>query len=178
MNIAIRKATPQDASSILEIYKPYVEDTAITFEYDVPDIDEFTSRIVNTLKKYPYLVAEIDGVIKGYAYASSFHPRAAYQWCVETSIYIEKNSHKCGIGKALLLALEKELTQMGILNANACIAKAEVEDEYLTNASIRFHTKMGYSMVGEFHKCGYKFDRWYNMVWMEKFLGEHKQPMN
>ena len=149
----IRLATENDAESLLEIYAPYVEETAITFEYVVPTADEFRGRIRETLKNYPYYVAELDGKIAGYAYAGRFKERNAYDWAVETSIYVKQN----------------------ILNANACIAQTDGPDEHLTNASIYFHEKQGYRMAGKFHSCGYKFNRWYNMVWMEKMLGDHKK---
>lgn len=179
--ITIRKATPTDAAALLEIYAPYVQYTAITFEYEVPSVMEFKTRIQNTLEKYPYLVAEKNGKILGYAYASSFHARPAYDWAVETSIYVDQNVKHCGVGRKLHDALEKALHTQGILNMNACIAypPANVEqDEYLDKNSVEFHTHMGYRLVGEFHQCGYKFHRWYNMVWMEKLIGEHlsEQP--
>ena len=97
----IRTATPQDAEAILAIYTPYIEQTAITFEYDVPSMDEFRKRIENTLKKYPYLVGEEEGEIVGYAYAEVFKARAAYSRCVETSIYVKMDQHGKGIGKKL-----------------------------------------------------------------------------
>jgi len=174
----IRKASVIDAAAILAIYAPYVEETAITFEYTVPTLSEFKERIRNVLKKYPYIVAEKDGTIAGYAYVSPFHERAAYSWAVETSIYIDKNLRKTGLGKRLYNALEDILKKQGILNLNACIAYPEKEDRYLTKNSVEFHEHLGYSMVGEFHKCGYKFNRWYNMVWMEKIIGDHlsEQP--
>ena len=91
MSILIRPASPADAQALLAIYTPYVVQTAITFEYDVPTPVEFTARIAATLEKYPYLVAEQDGVPVGYAYAGAFHERAAYDWSVETSIYVEQH---------------------------------------------------------------------------------------
>ena len=175
----IRIATIEDAKALLEIYAPYVKNTAITFEYEVPSEDEFKKRIEKTLNKYPYLVAENQGEIVGYAYASAFHSRAAYQWDVETSIYIKQDQRNSGVGKALYLELERLLKLQNILNLNACIAYPETEDEYLTKNSVEFHEHLGYQMVGEFHKCGYKFDRWYNMVWMEKHIGEHlEKPLS
>lgn len=171
--VKLRAATPDDAAKLLEIYAPYVTDTAITFEYDIPTIDDFRARIVHTLAKYPYIVAECDGNIVGYAYASAFHPRAAYGWAAEASIYVRRDMKRMGLGRTLYAALESALRAQGVLNINACIACPDVDDEYLTRNSIGFHMHMGYSMVGEFHKCGYKFGRWYNMVWMEKMLGEH-----
>lgn len=171
--ISIRPASPGDAAALLQIYAPYVTGTAITFEYEVPDIDEFRRRIAHTLEKYPYLVAEVNGEIVGYAYASPFKERAAYDWAVETSIYVDHQKKKMGIGKCLHDALESALKMQGILNMEACIASPEAPDAYLNRNSIEFHTHIGYRMVGEFKQCGYKFGRWYNMVWMEKLIGEH-----
>lgn len=171
----IRKAAIADAADIQAIYAPYVENTAITFEYDVPSSDEMAKRIEKTLEKYPYLVAEENGEILGYAYAGAFKERAAYDWAVETTIYVKMGCHGKGIGKTLYLALEDALKEMNILNACACIAYTENEDDTLSNDSMRFHEKMGYSLVGRFHQCGYKFGRWYDMIWMEKMLGEHSR---
>ncbi len=171
----IRLATEEDAESLLEIYAPYVKETAVTFEYEVPTVEEFQGRIRETLKIYPYYVAELDGKIAAYAYASAFKERKAYDWAAETSIYVKKNLRRSGIGSALLSNLESTLARQNILNANACIAQTDGPDEHLTNASIYFHEKEGYRLVGKFHSCGYKFNRWYNMVWMEKMLGEHKK---
>lgn len=174
-NIKIRTAVEEDAQAVLEIYAPYIKKTAITFEYEVPTLEEMKERIRNTKKKYPYLVAEVDGKIAGYAYAGTFKARRAYDWCVETSIYIEQDKKRMGIGKVLYQALESVLKEQGILNLNACIANPAVEDEYLTKDSIRFHEHLGYRVVGEFHQCGYKFHRWYHMVWMEKHIGTHTE---
>ena len=171
--ITIRTAALPDAERLLEIYRPYVEETAITFEYDVPTIDEFRGRMTRVLEKYPYLVAERDGTIVGYAYAGPFVGRAAYDWSVETTIYLDRAVRRQGIGKALYTALETVLGAMGILNLNACIGYPETEDAYLTRNSVEFHAHLGYQWVGQFHNCGYKFGRWYHMVWMEKMLGEH-----
>lgn len=173
--ITVRSATLGDAERILEIYDYYVKNTAITFEYITPTLEEFHGRMEKTMQKYPYLVAEKDGQIAGYAYAGAFVGRAAYDWSCETSIYLDKNARKCGIGKTLYTALEKELKEMGILNMYACIGYPAEEDEYLTKNSADFHSHIGFTQVGEFHKCGYKFGRWYNMIWMEKVIGEHKE---
>ena len=154
--IIIRTASAADAPALLKIYRPYVENTAITFEYDVPSTEEFASRIQHTLRKYPYLVAEEKGTLLGYAYAGPFHERPAYDWAVETSIYVDQSLKHRGIGRMLHDALETALREQGILNMNACIAYPPKD-----------------RLVGEFHKCGYKFNHWYNMVWMEKLIGEH-----
>lgn len=173
-NITIRTATISDAEFILNIYSYYVQNTAISFEYEVPTLDEFTNRIKRTLEKYPYLVAEQNGKIIGYAYGSQFHERAAYRWCAEVSIYVDVDARKCGVGRLLYEALEQALKEQGILNLYACIAYTDVEDEYLNNNSAEFHVHLGYQQIGRFHKCGYKFNRWYDMIWMEKIIGEHK----
>ena len=175
--ITLRIAKIEDADEILKIYSYYVKNTAISFEWDVPSLQDFSERIENTLKKYPYIVAEINQnnqkKIIGYAYAGDFKTRAAYDWSVETSIYVDKDFRHCGVGKLLLKKLEQLLQKQNILNVNACIAFAEEENEYLTNDSYRFHQKMGYKLVGTFHKCGYKFDKWFDMIWMEKIIGKH-----
>lgn len=173
--ITVGNAELKDAERLLEIYDYYVKNTAITFEYTTPTLEEFRGRMEKTMQKYPYLVAVKDGVIAGYAYAGAFVGRAAYDWSCETSIYLDKNARRCGIGKTLYAALEKELKKMGILNMYACIGYPDNEDEYLTRNSAEFHSHIGFVQVGEFHKCGYKFGRWYNMIWMEKIIGEHKE---
>ncbi len=172
-NTVIRIARLDDAQELLKIYEPYVSNTAITFEYTVPSVDEFRSRIQNILKKYPYLVAETDGGIVGYAYAGTFKGRAAYDRAVETTIYVKNDMKRMGIGKELYYALEKMLSYQNFLNLYACIGYPQTEDEYLTKNSVQFHEHLGYRLVGEFHNCGYKFGRWYDMVWMEKFIGKH-----
>ena len=170
----IERVTPQDAAELLDIYAPYVRDTAISFEYEVPSPAEFCRRIENTIARFPYIKAVEDGVIYGYAYVGTFHARKAYDWSVETSIYVRKDARGRGIGRLLHDALEDTLADMGILNMYACIASPPTaEDEHLTDASERFHARIGYRMVGCFEQCGYKFDRWYNMVWMEKMIGDH-----
>ncbi len=170
----IRIATPEDAGQLLNIYSYYVEYTAITFEYQVPSREEFTRRITETLKHYPYIVAEENSRIVGYAYAGRFKARAAYDWCVETSIYVDRDTRGSGVGSALLTTLEGLLKKQNIINVNACISvPRDNEDEYLTFGSEAFHEKKGYRLVGTFHECGYKFHRWYNMIWMEKMLGDH-----
>ena len=171
--LRIRSVKLDEAQELLAIYAPYVTDTAITFEYDIPSLDEFANRIKMIQEKYPYLVAVQDGEIVGYAYATAFHPRAAYSRCVEMAIYLKTDCRGQGIGRKLYEELEIRLKEKGILNLYACIGYAPVEDEYLTNASVRFHEKMGYKVKGHFTKCGYKFGRWYDMVWMEKMIGEH-----
>ena len=175
-DIRIRAATPEDAAAILEIYAPYVENTAVTSECRVPTETEFSDRIRRILKKYPYLVAEDNGEIVGYAYADIFRNRDAYAWAVETSVYVRSDMKRAGVGSALYNKLEQALRAQNILNLNACIAHPDEEDRYLTRASVVFHQRQGYRLVGQFNKCIYKFDKWYSVVWMEKHIGEHVSP--
>ena len=169
----IRDAKPEDAERILEIYAYYITHTATSFEYDVPALSEFQARIAHTMNRYPYLVAEQDGIIQGYTYAGAFVGRAAYDWSCELTIYLDHTAVKHGLGRALYEALENRLSRMGILNLYACIGYPDTEDEYLTKNSAAFHTHLGFSVVGRFHQCGCKFGRWYDMIWMEKIIGEH-----
>ena len=170
----IRNATIADAKAIQAIYAPYVRETAISFEYDAPSVEEMAQRMEEIQKTYPWLVAEEDGKVVGYAYAHIFHGRAAYQWAVETSIYVDRNEKRKGVGGKLHDALEQALKAQGILNMNAAIAYIEQEDEYLTHDSIHFHERLGYKKVAHFHQCGRKFGRWYDVIWMEKIIGEHE----
>lgn len=172
-DMKIRTAGISDAQEILEIYAPYVRKTAITFEYEVPALAELERRIKHTLARYPYIVAEKDGEILGYAYTGVFKERAAYDWAAEVSIYVKEDRHGLGIGSRLYAVLEEISRAQHILNLNACIAYSDTEGAYLTKDSVKFHSRMGYHLVGTFHQCGYKFGRWFDMVWMEKALGEH-----
>nr|WP_315005276.1 GNAT family N-acetyltransferase [uncultured Campylobacter sp.] len=232
MLIKLRLAKPQDADALLEIYAPYVKQTAISFEYDAPGAAEFAERIGQTLQRYPYLLAYVSdeaactgdernenfkisaiaagagneilranearncasgaakqnganlivatkqsgvnlkhGQILGYAYASAFKERAAYDWSAESSVYVSQNAHAFGIGRLLYEALQRALGAQNIVDMNACIACGD--DEYLNDASVRFRERMGFRFVGKFERCAYKFDRWYDMAWMQKPIGEH-----
>lgn len=168
-DIVIRNTTVDDAAALLAIYSPYVTWTAVSFELEVPSADEFASRIARTLRGgYPYLAAESCGRIVGYAYAGAFKERAAYARSAELSVYVAEGEQGCGIGKALYARLEAELAKRGITNLYACIAHADCENAYLTDASERFHAALGFRRVGIFTNCASKFNRLYSMVWMEK----------
>ena len=204
--LKFRMARPEDAEELLKIYAPYVMETAITFEYEVPSTEEFRARITNTLKTYPYIVAVMEDRIVGYAYVGRLHDRAAYDWSVETSIYVDRAVRKMGLGRKLYERLEALLRAMHIINVNACIAypcaigtgtkeqkiamlasqvldldgqapgpgtKTAVKDPHLDTNSPDFHAHLGYQLVGHFHACAYKFDRWYDMIWMEKWIAPH-----
>lgn len=183
-DVRVRPATEADAAALLGIYAPYVERTAITFEYEVPGVAEFRDRVAATLAAgRPYLVLEGregasgHGAPLGYAYTSAFVGRAAYQWAEETSIYLAWDARGRGLGRRLHQALANVERSRGILNLEACIGYADPEDAHLTNASARFHARLGYRMVGRFSRCGYKFGTWYDMVWMERLLGEHPEVL-
>lgn len=171
--MTIRSATPDDAAALLGIYAPYVTNTAITFELEPPSVEEFSERIREIQQKFPYLLAEEDGKVIGYTYAHTFRQRAAYNHCVEMTIYIDRDNRRSGVGTALYAALEKQLKAMGIINLCASITTTEMPDPYVTDQSQLFHKHLGYTKVAHFHKCGHKFNRWYDMIWMEKFIGEH-----
>ena len=172
-DISIRFAKPEDAKELLKIYAYYVTDTAISFETEVPSEEEFKLRIEEVLKSYPFIVACKDDKILGYAYLHSFVGRKAYELSAETTIYLNPDKKKMGIGKKLYSVLEDVAKAQNITNLYSCIGYVDKEDEYLNNNSVQFHEHIGFRMVGKFENCGHKFGRWYHMVWMEKIIGEH-----
>ncbi|HGA1609542.1 TPA: N-acetyltransferase family protein [Streptococcus agalactiae] len=159
----IRPVLPSDAKELLAIYAPYVTDTTITFEYDIPSISEFTNRIKNISKSFPYLVAEENGKILGYAYAPTYYARAAYDWTCELSIYLDKDARSKKISSQLYDTLEKELVSQGYVNLLACISLPN-------DISIAFHKKRGFNQVAHFPKIGFKFEQWHDIVWLQKRL--------
>lgn len=166
-DIRIEVVNPQDAAELLAIYAPYVETTTVTFEYDVPTLQDFTGRVESTLPKYPYLKAVRGEEILGYAYAGAFHVRAAYGWAATASIYVRQDARRGGLGRMLYTALEERLRRQGIAELFACIT-------YPNPDSIAFHERMGYRTVGHYDRCGYKFGRWLDVVWMQKELLPHE----
>lgn len=163
--ISLRMAAAADAAELLNIYSYYVEETNITFEYEVPTLADFQSRITTILEKYPYIVAEKENKIIGYAYANVFKGRAAYDWTVESSIYLDVSTVGKGLGDLLYTKLEEILIQQNITTIEACIT-------YPNDRSIAFHKRRGYEQVAYFNKVGYKFDKWHDVVWYEKKLAE------
>ncbi len=164
-DLTIRLARVDDAEAILKIYKPYIEDTVITFECRTPAVEEFRERIAAILKRHPYLVADTEHGIIGYAYASDFKGRSAYDWSVETSIYVDREWLGCGVGTALYMALEKWLKAQNVINLYACIT-------YPNPRSIQFHRAFHYSETAVFKNCGYKMDKWRSIIWMQKTIGK------
>lgn len=165
-NIILRPVIVADAAELVSIYAPYVQETAVTYEYEVPSVEEFQGRIANTTKNYPYLAAVEDGVILGYAYASAFHPRAAFRWTAEVTVYLRKEAHGRGIGRMLYEKLEEILKKQNVQTAVALIADPNPE-------SVAFHEKMGYAVAGRLTNCAYKLGQWRGMYYMEKSLGEY-----
>lgn len=161
--IVVRTATPQDAEALVAIYQPYVLETAITFEYHVPTIAEFSRRISQTLARYPFLVAERAGEIVGYAYAGAYKGRSAYDWSCEVTVYVKQGIQVKGIGSRLYQGLECCLAKQQVVNLTACITEGN-------QGSVAFHEKFGYQQVARFPKIGYKFGKWHDVLWLQKAL--------
>ena len=165
MESEIRFVSINDAKMILDIYRPYVQDTAISFEITVPTEEEMQNRIDKVMREYPWLVSISSGLINGYAYASRHRDRAAYQWSVDVSIYVKQDSHEKGIGKKLYQALFQVLTIQGYHNAYAGIT--------LPNpASVGLHEKMGFTFVGIYKDVGFKLNAWHDVGWWQLQLSE------
>ena len=171
----VRRAGPGDAAVLAAIYRPYVEHTAVSFEYEAPDAAEFEDRIRRTMEQYPFLVYQADdGQVLGYAYASRFQSRRAYDWSAETSVYVRQDVRGKGVGRSLYEELENLLRRQGVRNMYACIASPREDNTNLSDASIRFHAAMGFRLAGNFCRCGNKFSQWYDMCWMEKTIGTYE----
>ena len=170
--ITLRPAVPTDAAKLVEIYAPYILRTAVTYEYEVPSEEAFAGRIAQTLDRgYPYLIAEQNGCIIGYAYAQIYGVRAALQKTAELSVYLDMEKKGQGAGRMLYEELERILSAQGFHSLVAVIAAPDEEpDPYLTRDSLKFHEAMGYKKAGELHQCGDKFGPWYNIVHMEKLI--------
>ena len=163
----IRIATPEDAFAIQNIYRYYVDNTAITFELEVPSVKEFQERITKTLERYPYLVAEEEGEVIAYAYAGIFYDRRAYDWSAEMSVYVQRGIHGKGVGTALYEKLEELLKKQNIVNLFACITHPNAESE-------AFHAARGYEKKAHFEQCGYKLGKWWDIVWMQKVIASNE----
>ena len=169
--VLIREMKDEDWEEVQAIYKQGIDSGTATFMKNVPDFEYWDKAKL----KIGRLVAEYNGKIVGWVTLSATSAREDYAGVNEVSIYVHENYKSLGIGKKLHSALEHCLKEMGILNMEACIGYPEEDDEYLTKNSAQFHEHLGYRMIGEFEKCGYKFHRWYNMIWMEKIIGIHEE---
>ena len=167
----IRIATEADVPQMLAIYAPYIENTTITFEYNVPCESEFLQRFREITVQFPWLVWEESAKILGYAYGSAPFHRDAYRWCAEDSIYLLPEAQGRGIGKALCLALEKVLAFQGYQRIYALITAEN-------QASAAFHEKLGYTLRAELPHAGFKFGRWIGVIWMDKPLDFVDFPSN
>jgi phosphinothricin acetyltransferase len=157
----LRFAESHDGDALAEIYRPAVAERATSFELDPPDGAEMARRVATTLERLPWLVCQRDGNVVGYAYASRYRDRAAYQWSVEVSAYVHESRHRRGVGRALYSALFRVLALQGYYNAYAGIT--------LPNpASVGFHTAFGFTPVGVFHRVGWKFGQWHDVMWLER----------
>jgi len=162
----IRTATASDAESILEIYSPYIENTSFTFETEVPTIDSFKERINSYLQSWPWLVCELDGVIAGYAYGGKHRERVAYQWSIESSVYVYDEYQGAGVAKALYTALIDILKLQGFRNLYAVI-------NLPNDRSVAFHEKMGFEYFAVYKNVGYKSGKWKNVGWWQLQLNEY-----
>jgi L-amino acid N-acyltransferase YncA len=162
----IRPALPSDASSILDIYAPYILNTTVSFETEVPTIKDFSERIIGNEESWPWLVYESDGFIAGYAYASKHRERAAYQWCVETSVYLDDGFQQKGIATKLYQTLFQILKYQGCRNVYAGITLPNEK-------SVHFHEKMGFKKIADYKNIGYKFNGWHTVRWYELQLNNY-----
>ena len=159
----IRVAGIDDASKILEIYKPCILNTSITFEEDLPSVTDFKTRIQNILKDCPFLVCEIGNEIAGYAYAYDHRSRAAYRWNKEVSVYVSPKYQRKNVAKALYTSLFSILLKQGFANLLAGIT--------LPNApSVALHESFGFKQCAEYNNIGYKNNRWHSVGWWELFI--------
>ena len=163
--LQIRVATAADAGQILAIYAPYIEHTSYTFETEVPTVEQFAARITRYLEYWPWLVAEINGRIAGYAYASRYRERTGYQWCAECSIYMHDDYRKQGIGKKLYEELFRILEKQGYRNVYAVINTPN-------DTSVAFHESCGFTFFAMYEKVGWKLGQWKNVGWWRLVLNE------
>lgn len=168
MSITVRSASRADAGAILAIYAPYIRDTAISFEEEVPALAQFTERVASS-PVHPWLVAERDGAMLGYAYASQFNIRPAYRWSVETTVYIARDHHREGIGAMLYGRLFEELVALGYVNAVAKITASNV-------GSIAMHERLGFVEVGRWPGIGFRMGAWQDVVVLQRDLAPRRVP--
>lgn len=161
--LRFRDATLADTERLLEIYAPYVSDSATSFETVVPTPEEFANRIRKCTSEWCWLVVEVDGQIAGYAYGGSHRERAAYRWSVETSAYMHSRFHGRGLAKALYSELLARLAERGFCNALAIIVLPNA-------ASVRLHESVGFERVGVIKRAGWKFGQWHDVAWYQRAL--------
>jgi phosphinothricin acetyltransferase len=165
----IRAATPEDAVDIREIYAPYVTDSVISFEVEVPSVDEVRSRVGEGSRTHPWLILERDGVVVGYAYAAPHRSRAAYAWSADCSVYIRQGGHRKGAGRLLYTKLFSMLREQGVANVFAGISLPN-------EASVGLHESMGFRPVGVYEGVGFKFGQWWSTGWWQLVLQRPSLP--
>lgn len=169
-SVKIRIADPSDAGEIKAIYTPFVERTAISFELDPPSVEEMAERIASTLPTYPYLVAEQDGEVLGYAYASQHRAREAYRWSADVTVYISPQAHRKGIGTALYEHLLSILRQQGFHAVYAGIALPN-------EGSVGLHESLGFMHIGTYPEVGFKQGKWHDVGYWRKALNDVSPPL-
>jgi len=165
MNV-LRIASVNDAHSVLDIYGPYIQNTSFTFETEVPPIEAFKERIHSYLQNWPWLVCEVDGIIAGYAYGTKHRERTAYQWCVESSVYVHDDFHRAGVATALYSALIEILKLQGFRNLYAVI-------NLPNERSVLFHERIGFEYFATYKNVGYKLGKWKNVGWWQLQLNDY-----
>lgn len=165
--IAYRLATVEDAKEILSIYRQYI-DTSITFEYTLPSVEDFRERIASIVRFYPYIVAEDNGKIVGYAYAHAAFERVAYQWDAEFSVYVARDFVGRGLGRALYERLIALSRRQGI---HIAYGKVTMPNE----ASDALHRSMGFEKLAVFENVGYKNGAWLGVTWYGLVLCEFEE---
>ena len=167
--LTLRVATPADAAGCAAIYAPYVHDTAITFEEVAPTASEMRRRIVARLATHTWLVAEDEGRLLGYAYAAPFRERSAFRWSCETTVYVDGEHHRGGVGRALYSRLLGQLGDRGFRTAVGVIALPN-------EPSIRLHESLGFRTVGVLPSIGYKLGAWHDVAWLACQVGDPGTP--
>ncbi len=165
----IRLATLNDAEGVLSVYAPYIQQTAISFEYEVPTLDAYRERMRMIGEKYPFLVYEVEGKILGYAHARPQMDRAAYQWNAELSIYMAMGETHRGVGQLLFRALLELLTLQNVQNVYGGVTSPNPASEQL-------QLKLGFHQAAVWKQTGYKFEKWHDVIWFEKHLNVHQVP--
>lgn len=167
--IRIRSAEATDAPGLLDIYRPFVEETATSFELEAPDVDEFAGRIKKASGRWCWLVAQDGERLAGYAYASAHRERPAYGLSVEVSVYVHPSCQRGGVGRSLYGQLFQELASLGYCNAFAGIALPN-------ESSVGFHCSVGFEVIGTFKRVGRKFGVWHDAMWLQRALREEPLP--
>ena len=165
-NYEIRLIQENDTQAVLDIYAPYVLNTYITFEYDVPTLQEFSEKIRTITSEYPWLVCLLDNKIIGYAYGSEHRHRTAYKWSPESTIYLTEDEQGKGIGRILYSTLFDILRLQGFFNVYAGVGIPNDRSE-------RLHRSVGFQELGIFKKVGYKLGKWHDTKWFQLHLQEH-----